>query len=104
MSTFVPTIKAAQSGTHQTGRAYYDQGYMRIEMACYIGSAVQPLPQSNAPIDMDRFGDPTLMVEIGATSFSDDLGRKRLLYEQLGVEEYWVVNSQSKNVIAFAIA
>ncbi|MGF1535335.1 MAG: Uma2 family endonuclease [Elainellaceae cyanobacterium] len=44
------------------------------------------------------------MVEIGATSFSDDLGSKRLLYEQLGVEEYWVVNSQSKDVITFAIA
>lgn len=74
------------------------------DLAYYIGSAVQPLPQDNAPVDMDRFGAPTLMVEIGATSFSDDLGRKRLLYEQLGVEEYWVINSQSKDVIAFAVA
>ncbi len=34
----------------------------------------------------------------------DDLGYKRLLYERLGVKEYWVVNAQTSEVFAFAIA
>lgn len=146
-------VATAHSETYQAGRAYYDCGYMRIEMAplgsahgqdnslistvvtlyglvknlpmkelintsfrktrmreCqpdlayYIGSTLPPLPRDNSPIDVDQFGVPNLAVEVGATSFGDDLGSKRLLYEQLGVEEYWVVNTQTKEVIAFAVA
>jgi Uma2 family endonuclease len=152
-ATWPQFIATATSETYQTGRAYYDHGYMRIEMAplgsahgqdnslistvvtlyglaknlpikelintsfrktgvreCqpdlayYIGSNLPSLPRDNSPINVDPFGAPTLVVEVGATSFSDDLGSKRLLYEQLGVEEYWVVNTQAKQVIAFAVA
>lgn len=44
------------------------------------------------------------MIEIGSSSFKDDLGAKRLLYERLSVAEYWVVNVTEKQVIAFNIA
>lgn len=74
------------------------------DLAYYIGASSQPLPRDNAPIDVDRVGAPTLVVEIGATSFSDDLGNKRLLYEQFGVSEYWVVNTAAQEVVAFSIA
>lgn len=43
-------------------------------------------------------------MENAASSRSDDLGQKRLLYERLGVQEYWVVDAKSSEVIAFAIA
>lgn len=33
------------------------------------------------------------MIEIASTTLSDDLGPKRLLYERLGVNEYWVVDT-----------
>jgi len=29
------------------------------------------------------------VVEVGASSLSDDLERKQLLYKRLGVQEYW---------------
>ena len=43
------------------------------------------------------------MIEIANTSLADDLGEKRLLYEDLGVREYWVVNVQMAEIIAFKI-
>lgn len=74
------------------------------DLAYYIGSNRPQLPRDNAPIDVERWGAPTLVVEVGATSFSDDLGSKRLLYEQLGVAEYWVINTEAKDAIAFAVS
>lgn len=74
------------------------------DVAFYIGDDFQLPDQDNSPIDVDRFGPPTLVIEIGSSSFKDDLGAKRLLYERLGVAEYWVVNVAEKQVIAFSIA
>jgi Uma2 family endonuclease len=61
-------------------------------------------PQDNAPVDVNVFGPPTLAIEISGSTFKDDLGAKRLLYERLGVAEYWVVNVAEQDVIAFAVA
>lgn len=149
-SDFVATM---DDPLYDEGRGYFDNGYMRIEMAplggghvrqnsvamdvvsvfaivhkiriakfvngsfhktgergCqpdaafYIGPDFRLPPQDNAPIDVNVFGPPTLAIEIGSTSFQDDLGAKRLLYERLGVSEYWVVNVAEQQVIAFAVA
>lgn len=74
------------------------------DLAYYIGSSLPTLPRNNAPIDIQQHGAPTLIVEIGATSFSDDLGAKRLLYETFGIQEYWVVNANTQDIIAFEMA
>ena len=55
-------------------------------------------------MDVNLYGAPTLTIEVASTTLSDDLGQKRLLYERLGVQEYWVVNVEAATVIAFAIA
>ena len=36
-------------------------------------------------------------------ALADDIGEKRLLYEELKVAEYWVVDVQKSEIIAFAI-
>lgn len=138
---------------YKDGRAYFDAGNMRIEMAAlgaghgrqnsvvlkvvdlyaalhqlrivgfincsfrkageqecqpdaayYVGENFQLPPQNNQPINIELFGPPTLVIEIGASSLSDDLGPKRLLYERLGIAEYWVIDVKARRAIAFSIA
>ncbi len=72
-------------------------------MAFYIGQDLPNIPRSNSPIDADQHGAPTLVIEVVATTLSDDLGQKRLLYERFGVAEYWVVDVDSMVVTAFEV-
>ncbi|WP_017721074.1 Uma2 family endonuclease [Kamptonema formosum] len=74
------------------------------DLAFYIGSGLRVPPESNSPVDLNECDPPTLVVEVGATSISDDLGRKRLLYERAGVREYWVVDTNAREAIAFEIS
>ena len=70
--------------------------------AFYIGACAKYLPpQNNSPVSIDLCGSPSLVVEIAASSLSDDLGAKRMLYERAGVSEYWVIDVEEKKVIAF---
>lgn len=73
------------------------------DLAFYLGEDVQFPPRNNEPVDVTIYGPPQLVVEIASSSLSDDLGTKRLLYERLGVGEYWIVNVASGKVIAFSI-
>ncbi|MEM9542760.1 MAG: Uma2 family endonuclease [Cyanobacteria bacterium P01_E01_bin.42] len=73
------------------------------DISFYIGDDFNFLPRSNSPVDLDRFPPPNLVVEIGASSFWDDVGQKRLLYENLGIQEYWVANVAESRIIAFSV-
>jgi Uma2 family endonuclease len=74
------------------------------DLAFYLGSGSRVPPETNSPVDLNEYDPPTLVVEIGASSLSDDLGQKRLLYERVGVWEYWVNDANARRAIAFAIA
>jgi Uma2 family endonuclease len=74
------------------------------DLAYYIGTTEVQRPTKNSqPVDVDTWGPPTLAVEIASTTLNDDLGQKRLLYERLGVAEYWVVSVETATVIAFKV-
>ncbi len=47
------------------------------DLAFYIGSEFRFPPRTNSPINLSEFEPPALVVEFGATSLNDDLGRKR---------------------------
>lgn len=53
--------------------------------------------------NLDNTPPPDLAIEIADTSLSDDLGQKRLLYEDLAVSEYWVVDVKRARITAFKI-
>lgn len=74
------------------------------DIAFYLEKNLNLPPRNNAPVDLNKFDLPTLIVEISSTTLQDDLGYKRLLYERLGIQEYWVVNAQTSEVFAFTIA
>ena len=74
------------------------------DIACYIGSNLKlPPNDSNLPVDLNECDPPNLVIEVGASSFDDDLGSKRLLYEDAGISEYWVDRANTQEVFAFAI-
>lgn len=73
------------------------------DLAFYLGKTFNLPPQNNQPVEIERYGAPHLVIEIASTTLGDDLGLKRLLYERLGVQEYWVVNVATSEVLAFAV-
>ncbi|MBW4497241.1 MAG: Uma2 family endonuclease [Oscillatoria princeps RMCB-10] len=74
------------------------------DLALYIGERAKIIPFATSLVDLNVYPTPDLVIEIAKTSLSDDLGSKRLLYERLGVAEYWVVDVRQCQLIAFAVA
>jgi Uma2 family endonuclease len=75
------------------------------DLAFYIAEDIpDPFPPKTTElINVETYGAPTLAIEISLSTLSDDLGQKRLLYERLGVREYWVVDVQNAKIVAFAV-
>ncbi len=74
------------------------------DVSCYIGENANVIPRGTSIIDLDIYPPPTLVVEVANTSLADDKGEKRLLYEAMNVSEYWIVDVQKLEIIAFAVA
>lgn len=73
------------------------------DISYHIGDRAQVIPWGTSIIDLDVCPPPDLVIEIANTSLADDKGEKRLLYEDLKVSEYWIVDVQHAQIIAFAI-
>jgi Uma2 family endonuclease len=73
------------------------------DVSFYIGQTAESVPWDVTIIDLDRYPPPTLAIEVAHTSLADDKGEKRLLYESLGIAEYWIIDVQNVQVIAFAV-
>jgi Uma2 family endonuclease len=70
------------------------------EISYYIGDSAISLPCTKSFMSLDESPVPNLVIEISSFTLNDDLGKKRLLYEKLGVSEYWVVDVQEVKIIA----
>ncbi|MFN6479616.1 Uma2 family endonuclease [Nostoc sp. DedQUE07] len=74
------------------------------DVAYYFRERAQTIPAGTGIVNLDGYPAPDLVIEIAKTSLLDDLGTKRSLYEELGIAEYWVVDVQNAEIIAYAIA
>jgi Uma2 family endonuclease len=71
------------------------------DISFYIGDRANLSPIGKSVANLDEQAIPNLVIEISNTTLEDDLGAKRLLYEEMGVAEYWVVDVQNSQVYAF---
>jgi len=73
------------------------------DVSYYIGERAKLALAGTSVVDLDSYPAPDLVIEVANTSLADDIGKKRLLYEALEVAEYWVVDVQNTQIIAFTI-
>jgi Uma2 family endonuclease len=71
------------------------------DISFYIGDRANLSPIGKSVVNLDEQAIPNLVVEISNTILEDDLGAKRLLYEEIGISEYWVVDVQNSLIYAF---
>ncbi len=74
------------------------------DVSYYIGENADVIPWRTSIIDLNQYPPPNLVIEVAKSSLADDRGEKRLLYEELGVNEYWIIDVQNIRVMAFEIA
>lgn len=99
---------AAIKGINLNGKdncTYRKTGFKEAQpdVSYYIGENADVIPWGTTIISLDSYPPPTLVIEVANTSLSDDKGEKRLLYEELGIAEYWIIDVQNVKVIAFAV-
>jgi Uma2 family endonuclease len=73
------------------------------DISYYVGARAQFAPTGTAIANLDLIQPPDLAIEISDSTISDDKGEKRLLYEDIHVSEYWVVDVQRIEILAFEI-
>ena len=74
------------------------------DASCYIGNNANAIPWGTRVVNLQEYPVPDLVIEVADTSLSDDKGEKRLQYEESRIPEYWIVDVQKIQIIAFAIA
>ena len=74
------------------------------DLVLYIGERVpQWQPGEPRRIDMTQWLVPDLVGEVSDTTLATDLDEKKQLYAALLIPEYWVINVQGKQVLAFRL-
>jgi Uma2 family endonuclease len=73
------------------------------DVAYYFGKNATAIPSGTGIVNLDQYPAPNLVIEIARSSLLDDLGIKRALYEELGVNEYWVVDVQKAQLLAYSM-
>ena len=106
---FAVNLFASIKGIPLNGKdncTYRKTGIQEIQpdVSYYIGENADVVPYGTSIIDLNIYLRPDLAIEVANTSLADDKSEKRLLYEDVGVAEYWIIDVQNLQIIAFSIA
>ncbi len=84
---------------------YRKIGFREVQpdVSYYSGKKANAIPYGTSIVNLDIYPVPDLVIEVASSSLADDKGEKRLMYEDLGVDEYWVLDVQNVQVIPFMI-
>ena len=105
---FAVNLFASIKGIPLNGKdncTYRKTGIQEVQpdVSYYIGENADVVPYGTSIIDLNIYLRPDLAIEVANTSLADDKGEKRLLYEDVGVAEYWIIDVQNLQIIAFSI-
>jgi Uma2 family endonuclease len=85
--------------------SYRKAGYSEVQpdASFYLGANADVIPWDTTVIDLTIYPPPDLVIEVAVSSLADDKGEKRLIYEALGVREYWIVDVKRNQMLAFEV-
>jgi len=73
------------------------------DVSYYIGTNADVIPWGTSIINLDIYPPPNLVIEVANTSLADDKREKRRLYEEMEIDEYWIIDVQNVRVLAYGI-
>ncbi len=73
------------------------------DVSYYLGERANLAPTGNSVTNLNNIAISDLAIEIADSSLADDLGQKRLIYEDLAIPEYWVIDVKKARITAFKI-
>lgn len=78
-------------------------GECQPDLSYYIGDRSVNAPNTGSIVDLEQNIPPDLVIEVADSSIDQDLGMKRMLYEEMSIKEYWVVDVNNCRITAFAM-
>ena len=98
------TLKGINLDIHDNC-TYRITGYIdaQPDISCYVGEQAEIIPWGTSIINLEQYPAPNLVIEVANSSLSDDKGEKRIIYENINVNEYWIIDVKNVKIIAFSI-
>ena len=99
------TVLKQLAATTRDRCSYRKTGSLEVQpdVSYYVGENANVIPWGTGIVDLNTFPPPDLAIEVANTSLADDQGAKRLMYEDLGIKEYWILDVKNVRILAFEI-
>jgi Uma2 family endonuclease len=86
--------------------SFRKSGYAEFQpdLAYYVGTNAKVIPSGTNIVNLDQYPVPDLVIEVAKSSLLDDRTVKRVLYEDMGIAEYWIVNVETAEIVAYQMS
>ena len=86
--------------------SFRKSGYAEFQpdLAYYVGAKAKVIPSGTNIVPLDQYPVPDLVIEVAKSSLLDDRTVKRILYEDMGIAEYWIVKVETAEIVAYQMS